>query len=141
MKAITLHQPWASLVAFGEKKIETRSWSTRYRGELLIHAAQRINPECKQLVAFDPAFRYALAEHGINSWTDLPTGKILCIVKLTHIAPTEQYAWSNKEEMFGDFRPGRYAWIFADDIVVFDEPIPAKGNRRLWSYTSLKEKK
>lgn len=38
MKALTLHQPWASLVALGVKRIETRSWSTSYRGALAIHA-------------------------------------------------------------------------------------------------------
>lgn len=41
MKALTLWQPWASLVALGVKTIETRSWSTRYRGPLAIHAATR----------------------------------------------------------------------------------------------------
>lgn len=39
MKALTLWQPWASLVALGVKSIETRSWSTSYRGQLAIHAA------------------------------------------------------------------------------------------------------
>lgn len=44
MKAITLHQPWAQLVALGVKTIETRSWSTSYRGQLVIHAgAQRVH--------------------------------------------------------------------------------------------------
>lgn len=41
MKVLTLHQPWASLVALGVKTIETRSWSTKYRGPLAIHAAAR----------------------------------------------------------------------------------------------------
>lgn len=41
MKALTLWQPWASLVALGAKRIETRSWSTTYRGPLAIHAAAR----------------------------------------------------------------------------------------------------
>ena len=40
MKALTLHQPWATLVAVGEKRIETRSWSTDYRGPLAIHAGK-----------------------------------------------------------------------------------------------------
>lgn len=44
MKALTLTQPWASLVALGEKRIETRSWGTSYRGELAIHAAASIPP-------------------------------------------------------------------------------------------------
>ena len=42
IKAITLHQPFASLVAWGEKTIETRSWSTKHRGLLAIHSAKKI---------------------------------------------------------------------------------------------------
>ena len=38
MRVLTLHQPWASLVAVGAKCFETRSWRTHYRGELAIHA-------------------------------------------------------------------------------------------------------
>jgi activating signal cointegrator 1 len=41
MKAITLWQPWASLVALGVKTIETRSWQTSHRGPLAIHAAAK----------------------------------------------------------------------------------------------------
>lgn len=48
MKAISLWQPWASLVALGVKTIETRSWSTKYRGPLTIHAAAR-RPEMMYL--------------------------------------------------------------------------------------------
>jgi hypothetical protein len=36
VKAISLHQPYASLVATGAKEIETRTWSTAYRGEIMI---------------------------------------------------------------------------------------------------------
>jgi hypothetical protein len=44
MKALTLWQPWATLIANGTKTIETRSWSTSYRGPLAIHAAAAIPP-------------------------------------------------------------------------------------------------
>lgn len=44
MKALSLHQPWASLVAVGVKTIETRSWSTLYRGPLAIHATLKRPP-------------------------------------------------------------------------------------------------
>lgn len=44
MKVITLTQPWATLVAIGAKRIETRSWATRYRGPLAIHAAAGLGP-------------------------------------------------------------------------------------------------
>jgi hypothetical protein len=43
MKALTLIQPWATLVALGEKQIETRSWDTKYRGPLAIHAGKKID--------------------------------------------------------------------------------------------------
>jgi hypothetical protein len=45
MKAITIQQPSAWLVAAGYKDIENRVWSTSYRGPLLIHAGKQIEPE------------------------------------------------------------------------------------------------
>lgn len=39
MRALSLYQPWASLIAFGEKKVETRGWATDYRGPLEIGRA------------------------------------------------------------------------------------------------------
>jgi hypothetical protein len=44
MKALSLHQPWASLIGLGVKTIETRSWSTKYRGPLAVHASLRRPP-------------------------------------------------------------------------------------------------
>lgn len=41
MKAISIWQPWATLVAIGRKRVETRAWSTSYRGPIAIHAARR----------------------------------------------------------------------------------------------------
>ena len=41
MKAITIWQPWASLLACGGKRFETRSWATSYRGPIAIHAAKK----------------------------------------------------------------------------------------------------
>ena len=41
MKAITVLQPWAWLLATGKKRCETRSWKTNYRGEILIHAGKQ----------------------------------------------------------------------------------------------------
>ena len=38
MKLISLWEPWATLLATGQKRIETRSWSTDYRGPVAIHA-------------------------------------------------------------------------------------------------------
>jgi len=41
MRALTIHQPWASLIAAGLKTIETRAWATKHRGQIVIHAGQQ----------------------------------------------------------------------------------------------------
>lgn len=41
MKALSVKQPWASMIASGEKTIETRTWETSYRGRLLIVSSKR----------------------------------------------------------------------------------------------------
>ena len=45
MRAVSLWQPWASLIADGRKKVETRHWPMHYRGPLAIHATQRVEKE------------------------------------------------------------------------------------------------
>jgi hypothetical protein len=42
MKAISIRQPWAYLIVSGVKDIENRSWKTKHRGHILIHAALKI---------------------------------------------------------------------------------------------------
>jgi activating signal cointegrator 1 len=54
MKVLSLWQPWASLVAHGLKKIETRGWdATPYRGPLAIHATLAWNSDCRDLAGTD----------------------------------------------------------------------------------------
>ena len=62
MKALTLWQPWASLVALGHKRIETRCWSTKYRGDLAIHAAAKLPPKWLGASRHNVYFRNALAD-------------------------------------------------------------------------------
>lgn len=45
MKALSVRQPWATMIASGEKTIETRTWPTRYRGEILICSSKRPQPK------------------------------------------------------------------------------------------------
>ena len=41
MKALSIKQPWANMIAAGEKTIETRTWATPYRGRLLLVSSKR----------------------------------------------------------------------------------------------------
>lgn len=88
MKAITIWQPWASLIACGAKQYETRSWATSYRGLIAIHAAA-INPY--KVIREVPGhvvaeMRQTLKSSGIlTNWTDfrdLPLGKIIATAEL-----------------------------------------------------------
>ena len=45
MRKLTIRQPWASLIICGEKDVENRTWTTRYRGELAIHAGHRFDQD------------------------------------------------------------------------------------------------
>lgn len=127
MRALTLWQPWATLVAIGAKRYETRSWRTHYRGRIAIHAAQKIlRPMNKQM-------RVALEEKGLE-WQTLPKGKILAVVRLETCRPTEStfILDSDPERAYGDFHGGRYAWYFVD-ILKLKNPIPIRGKQRLWN--------
>lgn len=41
MKAISIREPWATLIRNGDKTIETRTWSTKYRGKILLCASKK----------------------------------------------------------------------------------------------------
>lgn len=53
MKAISIRQPWAWLIVEGVKPVENRSWATRYRGPLLIHAAKTFDLEGYRWIALN----------------------------------------------------------------------------------------
>ncbi len=129
MKALSLTQPWASLVAAGLKQWETRSWSTNYRGALAIHASKGF-PKWARDFAFD--------EHeaeGIPAPLSLPRGAVLCIVKLKSVQRTELISpkLSTLEKHYGDYEPGRFAWEL-ELVELFDAPIPAIGSLGLWEW-------
>jgi hypothetical protein len=128
LKVLSLLQPWASLVVLGHKTIETRSWTTAYRGPLLIHAGMRTSgkafaglptiapllPEFKEL-----PFGAIIGEVMLREVLTLDTG-------LQHVAPEQTL----EEQAFA---PGRYGFVFTD-AHLFDEPIPARGKLGLWEW-------
>jgi hypothetical protein len=146
MRAITLTQPWATLVAIGAKKFETRSWNTDYRGPLAIHAALKFPMAARWLLASDP-FRSEFIKAGYHigplknlSW--LPLGAVVATCELvatfhtpfiTEYGLSEKVATSSTEIAFGDYSPGRYAWLLVN-VKKLPEPIPAKGALGLWEW-------
>ena len=129
MKALTLRQPWASLVAVGAKRWETRSWATGHRGQLAIHAAAHWRPE----TAADIPWARALAIRP-DEWERLPRGAVIAIAEITACLPAELVDPGAPESLFGDFTPGRWAWRL-EGVRVLAPPLPARGRLGLWDIT------
>lgn len=128
--AISIHQPWASLIALGVKKYETRSWESKFRGPLLIHATK--NKESLHLVTEQP-FYGLLRSAGITKPQDLPLGALLAIGEMVECWPTEDvpFAQESKERRLGDYTPGRYAFELSN-MRAFPNPLPQRGYQQLW---------
>ena len=206
MKALTIRQPWASLIALGVKTIETRSWPTRYRGPIAIHAGLR-HPykdldhlpgdvedgfEVRWLGGWRVAWDLTTPTMGLDLWheesdteADLPLGAIVATATLVDVltmipAGTSERNGEHRifigdgaiwrtnpsgsgpavdltdQRPYGDFEPGRYAWLLddiksttercpacwgLDGVVCFRcmgyrgcDPIPAKGKQGLWTW-------
>lgn len=137
IKAVTVWQPWASLLVLGAKEIETRGYPVKYRGLLAIHAAKRWQGD--QEYCFDiSSYRLALGDAGIKSVDDLHLGHILGVVSLDGMFKTEslverlrQKEGGGQELGFGDYRPGRWGWYMRNQKRL-KKPIYAKGSQGLW---------
>jgi activating signal cointegrator 1 len=149
MKALTITQPWATLVAIGAKRIETRSWRTSYRGPLAIHAAKGFPKAARQFtlepVCYEEMRRSAHIELRDKGWPAYPLGYVMATCRLVACIETDvlsevdsvlaedgRYV-SARERVFGNFSAGRYAW-YLTDIKPLPEPMPAKGALSLWEW-------
>lgn len=131
MKVLTIKQPWATLIMQENKRFEFRSWQTKYRGELLIHAGKGIDKEAvKRLANYLPK--------------ELPQGKILgkvTLVDCIKITPEfkEELLKENSDIYAKSSFQENYGWQL-EDVHAFDEPITAKGHLSLWEYNLENEK-
>lgn len=131
MRVLTLTQPWATLVAIGAKRIETRSWSTAYRGDIAIHAAKGFPKKARELVYLEP-FAERLKAAGIVLATDLPLGQIIAVVHLAGVVATKGLVLTVEERAFGDYSDGRFAWVFGGGPRRLSPAIPCSGSLGLW---------
>jgi len=140
MRGLSLWQPWASAMAINAKGIETRHWSTDYRGPVAIHAAKRRNITELDFIVSDPEWRAALAPLG-STWRNLPFGAIVAVGQLVDCRRTESFepAFLNAakrwvahgdaswcENDMGDFSEGRFGWVF-ERLIALPKPIPFRG--------------
>lgn len=122
MKTISLWQPWATAIAVGVKRVETRHWPTRYRGVLAIHAAKRWTGGQRHFTMSECACGRLPAR--------IPLGAIVAIARLVDCRPAAAVALdvSAVERIYGNYEPGRFAWML-EDIAPLAEPIPWRGSQ------------
>ena len=124
MKALTIKQPWATLIIEKYKEYEFRSWKTNYRGKILIHAGLSLEKDM-----LDRFKEYNL---------DYKCGYIIGEAKLVDCMKVDKkfneylkelnpivYGRSNHKE--------KYAWKL-ENIKKYDKPIKTKGKLGLWNY-------
>jgi len=135
MKALTVWQPWATLIAEGHKKIETRSWNTNIRGAVAIHSAKKPIKEVRKLMnpnsimTINNLLYPFLLER-------LPTGCILALGNLVDCKLIDEEfieTLSAEELLLGDYTLGRYAWMF-ENVKSFQSPIQARGGQGFWDW-------
>jgi activating signal cointegrator 1 len=135
VKAISLWQPWASLMAAGLKKIETRSWPTSYRGDLVICSTKTTPPNVRRwLLESRQPDALAIISACHNHIREQPAGVALCLVHLAACWPTEEARTTveaQAELAFGDYNDGRFAW-FTTDIRPFAVPFAVRGRQGMF---------
>ena len=164
MKAITILQPWASLIACGAKHYETRSWQTKHRGEIAIHAGKSTKAD---YVLYDKQYQnnpyyYALNEYHktINGvLPPVPHGYIVAVANLISCWEILSLKLIDEGKYLATLLSPSYTdvpysetriiteqeIIFGDwapgrfvwqleDIKMLEQPIPAKGKQGLWNW-------
>ena len=130
-RALSLTQPWATLMALDAKRVETRSWKTNFRGWVAIHASKAFPMECRALCYRMP-FARVLAEY--NKPDDLPTGQLLAVTEIVDCQPTEEhgkYCMLHDERDLGDYSDGRF-FILTRGVRRLKQPIQIKGALGIW---------
>lgn len=138
---LSIWQPYASLIALGHKRFETREWKTVYRGKIAIHASvngtsvqnicqiMRAKPHGELAILYRKLFNHIDGtETAIRA---LPRGAIIATARLAGCYRTEDLKPTHEERIVGNFSEGRFAWLL-EDVVMLPRPITYRGDKGLF---------
>ncbi len=137
MKVLSLLQPWASLIAIGAKKIETRSWpapAPLIGQRIAIHASKGFPIKNRQFMLKEPC-RTDLVIGGYTL-ADIPLGAVIATARLVKVIKMTEGNIAQVDELeleYGYYEPGRSMWML-EDVDQFEHPITAKGALGLWEW-------
>lgn len=140
MKALTVRQPWATLIMANAKRIETRTRDTRHRGPLAIHAGTALPCRLGEIVQYGPHWWIERDHSGLLLRSDrpgwwpyrLPLGALLGSVLLFQTRATDslEYKPPADEILLGDHSPGRFGWYLESPQRIKPRSMP--GRLGLW---------
>lgn len=148
MRCLSLWQPWASGMAAGLKRIETRGKRTHLRGEFAIHAAlkwsglqaqaaMQLLSDVEGFAQLGGAGQVAAAAfvQDARSW---PRGCVLAVVDVVGCEPVESLAPDERERRWGDYSPGRFGYL-TENVRMLERPLPLKGQQGVWTLSEAEE--
>ena len=123
MRAITIHEPYATAIVTGVKRYETRPRRTNIRGLVAIHAGLK-----RTSLDFSKANIYLKPEY-------LAYGAVVGFAEIADCVPVEEIRGnlSDVELAMGDYSPGRFAWVLKNPIMLLTI-VPAKGKQGWWQW-------
>lgn len=138
MKALSVKQPWAYLICSGLKDVENRTWPTKFRGRVLIHAPTSKNT---QKLTTDQ-FHEVLCKAGPEMEKHCQKSAIIGSVEIVDCVLNYDSIWAEKTNTttLGECEKGVtiYNWVLANPVL-FANPIPAKGMLSFWEYPMTDE--
>jgi hypothetical protein len=124
MRAVTILQPWAEMIARGVKRVENRTWRTKYRGEIAIHAGKaRSCIDAEDPWAWPERYGVALPQAG-----DLMFGAIIAVAELVDCVRVEDLPAGLRGHAFA---AGPWCWVLSGARRI--EPIGCKGAQMVWT--------
>lgn len=125
MKVLSIREPWASLIIEGYKEYEFRSWKTKYKGKILIHAS--LSMEKTNLKKFK--------DYNINIKPGYIIGEAILEECIEVTDDFEKELYKKDKIVYAKSEHKRvYAWKLSN-VKKYDEPIRAKGKLGLWNYS------
>ena len=159
MKGLTVYQPHAAMLATGARVIETRGWQTKYRGELLIHAARQRGPQVNSLQLdvlekaacgyVDPNPTLLEEMKKLEGGTSVDVlldyyvfGGALAVAELHDCRPIERFQDAPEatfaDKRYGGWGRGRYG-LFLRNLRPLEIPIKMPGRQTLWNVSPEQE--
>ena len=137
MKAITISQPFASLIAIGEKFVENRSWPTRYRGPLAIHAGKGTQYLTKgEVSAQGLSYGQVVAICKLQACVELDPLKDLFDRHLCGeaVSAPSGLDMSRVDAILNhEYTEGPWCWVLGD-VEPLPSPMEAVGKQGLWNW-------